>query len=1352
MDADPDFVKDIEARAVQGDEACSRAATCLQALRSVICSNHCAVSAAAYFAGTVAALQRHLQQKPPPPDAEATAAALLLVLRKALPAVSTAVAQARLADVVAALGVVLKWESEELVRLALGCLAAAAESAYDTGDKDGEGGRPNRKLLKPLFALIGDLRPAVRQRAQAVATSVLRRAATANDLQTLDFASQHLVQMISSARPDKQLLDDIPARHAVALLRSAAPLLPLEQLVRACHALLELPARLGQHPVTTEALEFLASHLGAEELGELNRSPAEQEALATVVVQKLLAVKLSLLNVSYVVAYAQALGAAAAVLSGARGKSGAMGDGGALESAAISQLLGLFAERDPSVLQGVHDSVLRVLVAAGEGGDLALLDEMPERCRPLLRYECKGSWPQVLLVIAGVFDAVDTMRLRCDPAEVAAWTRARFERARGLLSDLVGIRDKAHGGELNVFGKELDKCLGSLVSSMGADLVLQAVELRLLETPLNTKNYEQLSRSWLLLVLRDSCRRTSLTFFQQAMLPVATALKRKSVEATATSPVEAKKYETLLEHLWALVPGFADEPLDLSTALMADGGRLAKQLVSVLQNEAQFKDSVWLAFSRLARTALEPPSRLSEARRSANTQCLQTLSSRVMPEMFSAYVKWQGLSASEGQDSSLANHSRHLALEAIQDLAKLAAPSLLESLFKNVVQRLLKATAGQAEAAADETLRTAGPLADLANTLVPLLPAELLDLVLRVFTPMLNGSSEAERALVATLQKAAYRAVRSVVCHAATQDEKLVPAAKILEFWGTLRDCRETCEPGAIKVRLAAMVSLLELMERRFAPHFGEAEVKQAFLQCVTTLMPEVLQHLRHQSGAVREMARECLQVAATTAIQQELQTEVVTMLSSGLMSLTPHSKAAAVVALSRLTYEHSSKLSPALLDQLVRVVLNTLVDPDAQVFRAAVKFAKVVVFVMPKESLVEYLPQILRLFEHSNMMSVKMLTRHIVERLVKVLPAESLAEGFPQAHRPLLQYVQRQLARKQRPRTILAAGGDEDAEMEDADERPSWAAFEAASGGAFDADAEIVGSAGRATKRKRAAARSAAAAAAGAAPRGSVEPVTSPVMAHESVQALLDAWEAESDGEGGGGGRKRKHDSAAATTWIHEDREAPLDFMSADAAHSVLTTRPAQQKRQRGGEGGAVGKAETLRRHGLRFAEDGRLVVDEAVERAAAEKEGGDDEPKFAVGEDTTGARKKLKPLSRLAAIREARVQARARVKLEKGGHLIKGLDNYRPGTKSRGQGDARRPGTKLEPYAYVRLNPRIAKEKFKKRAIQSFAKVIKGAKQGVLKGKKAKARDQKIRAFKEAQKRKRHSNSARSRPAKQR
>ncbi|CAJ1389844.1 unnamed protein product, partial [Effrenium voratum] len=77
---------EIDARAARGDAACQTAAACLQAMRSVICSNKCGNTAAAYFAAVVSTLQRQLSQKGALETQEDSCCALLLILRKAVPA------------------------------------------------------------------------------------------------------------------------------------------------------------------------------------------------------------------------------------------------------------------------------------------------------------------------------------------------------------------------------------------------------------------------------------------------------------------------------------------------------------------------------------------------------------------------------------------------------------------------------------------------------------------------------------------------------------------------------------------------------------------------------------------------------------------------------------------------------------------------------------------------------------------------------------------------------------------------------------------------------------------------------------------------------------------------------------------------------------------------------------------------------------------------------------------------------------------------------------------------------------------------------------------------------------------
>ncbi|CAE7783661.1 Mzb1 [Symbiodinium sp. CCMP2592] len=369
-----------------------------EAMRSVICQNRCANNAAAYFAATVAALQKS-------GDAEAAVAPLLLILRRALPAVQASVAGSRLNDVVAALAPALRSQSSDaVVRQALACLTSTAEACYNAN------GRPNRKVLKPAFALLSDARTTVRRQAELSAVSLLKRAADAKDQQTVDFAVQHLTQMLQSARSDKKAsAEEIPAQRAVSLLRAISKLLPDESLGDIFAALTRLPALLGQHPCCSAAFEFAAEHLAPEEQWDDDDEmmPVEADpskaALAIRFLPGLVEVPITLLNITYVGALAQALAAAVAAVCRAK-------QAHATKIRATQKILSLFAEQDPGLLRAAREACTTIFQAAGEGGDEAFLQELLEAVRPLLRFEAKGSWCQSLPAVTALFAALGGLR------------------------------------------------------------------------------------------------------------------------------------------------------------------------------------------------------------------------------------------------------------------------------------------------------------------------------------------------------------------------------------------------------------------------------------------------------------------------------------------------------------------------------------------------------------------------------------------------------------------------------------------------------------------------------------------------------------------------------------------------------------------------------------------------------------------------------------------------------------------------------------------------------------------------------------------------------------------------------
>ena len=58
---------------------------------------------------------------------------------------------------------------------------------------------------------------------------------------------------------------------------------------------------------------------------------------------------------------------------------------------------------------------------------------------------------------------------------------ATFERAKGLVVELVAVRDQSRPGELNLYGAELMEAIGCAVKAFGAKQVLSSMPLELLQ-------------------------------------------------------------------------------------------------------------------------------------------------------------------------------------------------------------------------------------------------------------------------------------------------------------------------------------------------------------------------------------------------------------------------------------------------------------------------------------------------------------------------------------------------------------------------------------------------------------------------------------------------------------------------------------------------------------------------------------------------------------------------------------------------------------------------------------------------------------------------------------------------------
>ena len=134
------------------------------------------------------------------------------------------------------------------------------------------------------------------------------------------------------------------------------------------------------------------------------------------------------------------------------------------------------------------------------------------------------------------------------------------------LKSLAELRSSANF----TFTNELDYVIGKAVRTMGPEVVLSHVPLQITG---KEENFD-FPRSWLLPVLRENIQKAKLAFFKTYFLPIAQACDQRS--KTEEDKIGKKTYEMLFDQIWALLPGFCNNPTDFNVAfdqVVADMGR-----------------------------------------------------------------------------------------------------------------------------------------------------------------------------------------------------------------------------------------------------------------------------------------------------------------------------------------------------------------------------------------------------------------------------------------------------------------------------------------------------------------------------------------------------------------------------------------------------------------------------------------------------------------------------------------------------------------------------------------------------------------------------------------------------------
>lgn len=159
----------------------------------------------------------------------------------------------------------------------------------------------------------------------------------------------------------------------------------------------------------------------------------------------------------------------------------------------------------------------------------------------LLSVKYQSAWMEVFTVLGAMLEA---LRWRSVP----------------LLNKAVVAVGELRSNETFSGKQQADEVLSKAIRFMGPASVLDILPLNL-SKPAPGKP----GRAWMLPLIRDSVRNTKLAHFKSEFVPLSEMLFQKVLDqAGKAKSMETKIFETLVQQIWASLPGYCDSCVDIT--------------------------------------------------------------------------------------------------------------------------------------------------------------------------------------------------------------------------------------------------------------------------------------------------------------------------------------------------------------------------------------------------------------------------------------------------------------------------------------------------------------------------------------------------------------------------------------------------------------------------------------------------------------------------------------------------------------------------------------------------------------------------------------------------------------------
>ena len=648
--------------------------------------------------------------------------------------------------------------------------------------------------------------------------------------------------------------------------------------------------------------------------------------------------------------------------------------------------------------------------------DEKVLEKLARAAIDLLSVKYQAAWMETFNVMGAMFDG---LRWRANP----------------ILRDIVSTVGELRGNNSFAGKKEADTVLGKAIRAMGPEVVLEILPLNIAAPKAG-----QPGRAWLLPVLREHISNTSLAHFKKEFVPLSEIMFQRVLNhGAAEKTMEIKVFETVVQQIWALLPGYCDLPMDLTESF--DQG-FAELLSNLLYKQVELRADVCNALQTLidsnkailaidGEEDLVLQNRVSKEIARKNIDHLSTFSSNMLAVLFNVYSGT--LPQFRGYILRCINAYLSIApeqelMETFERVTKLLEESLIESQNQTQADK----QKAKAQNTADKMPPMSHTLMDLVITISIYLPRESFSALFNIASIIIVMDTDPQ------LQKKAFKLIPRL---AESDIGKQALQERSSELQKLILASAEKVSPPAKRDRLNAITTLIP-----YLPDTG-LDFIPSILAEVVICCKEVNERARTSAFDLLVMMGEKMAASENATIDPKKVAhmsddappvvanleEFFTMVSAGLASTSPHMQSACITALTRILYHFREQLKPETVTELVETLDLFLTSKNREIVRSVLGFVKVCIISLPINLMLPRLPSLipnLMVWSHEHAAHLKAKVKHIVERMIRRFGVDVISKHCPEEDRKLINNIRKTKERQKRQKDAAkAAGADSDDE-----------------------------------------------------------------------------------------------------------------------------------------------------------------------------------------------------------------------------------------------------------------------------------------------------------------------------------